>query len=134
MSFLERLMGPNFRCSNRLRPSNQYDPKVVTKLLNNYRSHPKIIKVSCCCCCCFCCCYFCCCCSAVVVVAAAAVVLLLLLLLSLLLLFWGFLINKNNCCKAAKMYGSYIIKKNELSKIYTVIAIGKVNSFIDDQT
>ena len=46
MSFLERLMLPNFQCFNREQPSNQYNPMVVTKLLNNYRSHPAVIKVS----------------------------------------------------------------------------------------
>ena len=46
-------MGPQFPCFNR-RPGNEsdqvgrYDERFVTKLLNNYRSHPAIIKVSAC--------------------------------------------------------------------------------------
>ena len=50
MSFLERLMSPQFPCYNR-QPGSEpgevgsYDAKMVTKLLNNYRSHPAIIKV-----------------------------------------------------------------------------------------
>ena len=39
-------MGPKFPCFNRQQPGNEYDPKVVTKLLNNYRSHPAIIEVN----------------------------------------------------------------------------------------
>ena len=50
ISFLERLMSPQFPCYNR-QPGSEpgevgsYDAKMVTKLLNNYRSHPAIIKV-----------------------------------------------------------------------------------------
>ena len=46
MSLLERFMSTYFNCYERQPPDDQYDPKCVTKLLNNYRSHPEIIKVS----------------------------------------------------------------------------------------
>lgn len=45
VSFLERLMAPEFSCFNRQNETKEYNPNVVTKLLNNYRSHPAILKV-----------------------------------------------------------------------------------------
>lgn len=44
-SLLERLMSSQFPCFNRRPASNTYDSRMVTKLLNNYRSHPAIIKL-----------------------------------------------------------------------------------------
>jgi len=48
ISLLERLMGRPLYCRNEDKFSDHgcYDPLLVTKLINNYRSHPAVLKLS----------------------------------------------------------------------------------------